>query len=467
MALALALLVAAVGTIVGCSDGGGDRSDSTSTDAPTKPAGARGNAAVARDAFLAGFPLVTTMRTMQTFAPIVGVNRLFVGKGLANPTSRLVVAPNRDTVYALAVLDLRAGPMVLTLPDIPGRYHVFQFIDAWMGNFGLVGTRTTGGRAGSWVIVPPGSDVAVPDGFHRLESPTDQAFMLGRIRAVDDADAATASAIGGRARLQPLDPSTATAAPAIARAPGSPQTVGENGIAFFDELGDALAVNPPTNAVQRDAIEAAARLGVGPGRHPSAEQSGDNAATLRAAVADGGRELAHQSGAGGTRVNGWDVNLHIGDTERKDGLLEQALTARNYWGPVTTAEAVYPRATVGADGRPLDGSKRYRIHFAEDELPPVDAFWSVTVYGPDMFPVVNPANRYSLSGDTPGLVTNADGSIDLYLSHDAPAGRRAANWLPVPEGPFNLILRLYLPRAPIRRGTYEYPPVMVDGRARS
>ena len=419
----------------------------------------RDAASVGRDAFLAGFPLVTTVRTMQTFAQLVGVNRLFVARGLASPTSRLVVAPNRDTVYAVAVLDLRDGPQVLTLPEIPDRYHVFQFIDAWMGSFGLVGTRTTGGRAGSWIVVPPGAEVATPSGYSRLQSPTNQVFMLGRIRAVDDADAVVASALGRRAQLAPLDPTGASQPRTMAPPPGTPQSVGENGIAFFDELGDALEVNPPTNAAQRAAIEAASRLGVGPGRHPSVEQTGANAEKLRAAVADGARELARPTRAGGRVVNGWEVNLSLGEAHGRAGIEQQAMVARYYWGPVPAAEAVYPRATSGSDGRPLEGGKRYRIHFAKDRMPPVDGFWSVTVYGPDMFPVVNASNRYSLSGDTPGLETNADGSIDLFLQRDAPTD--ASNWLPVPEGSFNLIMRLYLPRAAIRNGDYEYPPVTV------
>ena len=120
---------------------------------------------------------------MQTFAGLFGVNRLFVGRGLANPTSHFVVVPNHDTVYALAILDLRDGPYGLQVPAIPDRYHVFQFLDVWMGDFALVGTRTTGGRAGAWLIVPPGRRGDLPDGHDRLASPTNQAMMLGRILA--------------------------------------------------------------------------------------------------------------------------------------------------------------------------------------------------------------------------------------------------------------------------------------------
>ncbi len=359
------------------------------------------------------------------------------------------------------MLDLRDGPLVLTLPDLSDRFHVFQLIDAWMGDFGLIGTRTTQGRPGSWLIRGPHSTSAGPAGLHRLDSPTNQAFLLGRIRALDDTDATAAAARGRGARLEPLDPA-ALPLPAMAPPPGNAQSVGSDGIAFFDELGDALAVNAPVTHDQRAAIDRAAKLGVGPGRRPSAEQSGSSVAALGTAVTEGLHELAHPTNLGGHRVNGWDVNLHLGERRDTAGLVSRALIARYFWGPVPAAEAVYPRATVGSDGRPLDGSKRYRIHFKADHLPPVNGFWSVTVYGPDMFLVPNATNRYSLSGDTPGIVTARDGSIDLFLQRDEPT-QHAANWLPVPDGSFNVIMRLYLPRAPILDGTYEYPPIEVLG----
>jgi hypothetical protein len=451
---AVAGAFAALGALDACS---GD------DDAPAVPASASttrppSRAAIAQDAFLAGVPLVITVRTLQTFAQLIGVNRLLARRVLADPTSHLVVAPNRDTVYVLAVLDLRAGAQVLTLPAIPDRYHVFQFLDAWMGDFGLLGSRTTGGRGGSWVIVPTGATPAIPDGYGRLDAPTDQAFLLGRVRAVDDADAARAGAYGAQMRLEPLA-APARDVPTMPKPAGTPQSIGDNGLAFFDELGDALAVNPPVTSEQREAIVAASVLGVGPGRHPSRDAGGDRG-VLRAAVGAGLHDLADTKLAGARRVNGWDVNLGLGTAHTNAGLRERAVVARYFWGPVPAAEAVYPRAAVASDGMPLDGAKRYRVHFSRDHMPPVDAFWSLTVYGPDMFFVPNAASRYSLSGDTPGLVTNPDGSIDVSLQHDPPSGNEA-NWLPVPNGPFNLIMRLYLPRRPILDGTYDYPPVTV------
>jgi hypothetical protein len=244
---------------------------------------------------------------------------------------------------------------------------------------------------------------------------------------------------------------------------GTPQTVGSNGIEFFDELGDALAVNTPVTAEQRGAIAAAAELGIGPGRRPSETADGD-ADILGRAAAEGLRALQDAEGVDVRNVNGWDINLDLGTPETDRGLQERAVVARYFWAPVPAEEAVYPQATEASDGHPLDGAKRYLVHFPAGGLPPVDAFWSLTVYGPDMFLVPNRAGRYSLSGDTPGLSPNADGSLDVLLQHEPPEGREA-NWLPVPDGPFNLTMRLYLPRSPILDGTYDYPPISVIDEA--
>jgi hypothetical protein len=449
---ALSAGIVVEGTMTGC--GGTDRG---SDDGGSDPTG------VAIDAFLAGYPLVTTVRTMQTFGQLIGVNRLFVTPRLVDPRSQLVVAPNRDTVYVLAVLDLRAGPQVLDLPDIADRYHVVHILDAWMGTVGLLGTRTTGGRAGSFAVLPDDHGDPLPADVEPLVCPTPQAFVIGRIRAVDDTDAQAAAEIGRQIRLRPLTPPTGSEppeAPSMPAPAGPPQTVGDDGIGFFDELGDALAVNPPVSDEQQAALDAAARFGIGPGEHPAVDPDGPHAELLGRAVRRGLAAIDEPDAVAVREIDGWAVNLDLGRADTDSGLRERAVIARHFWGPVPAEEAVYPRAIAADDGEPLDGANRYRIRFGPDGLPPVDAFWSLTVYGPDMFLVPNDANRWSLSGDTPGLVTDADGNLDIWLQHDPPAGHEA-NWLPVPDGRFELIMRLYLPRRPIVDGTYRYPPIEV------
>jgi len=453
---------ALVGTLVllgtGCSsdddDGAAPTTSSTTTPDP-------GDALV--DAFYAGVPLVVTMRTMQTFAGLVGVNHLFPTKALADTSSRFVVAPNHDTLYAIAVLDLDGGPQVLSLPAIPDRYHVLQILDAWMGGIELLGTRGSGGKAGTFVIAREGDEVDLPDGATRLDSPTRHAFILGRIRATE-ADVDEAAAVARSITMAPLDPpDPAQQGDLVLTEPfGPPQEAGQNGAAFFDELGGLLVADGPVSPAQTEAFAAVDDV-VGAGMYPTTDAP-DRVPELEQAVDDGMAGLASGFDAANELVNGWAVNLDLGRADDRLGLRDRAVIARYFWGPVPAEEAVYPRAVEASDGEPLDGSKRYRIRLAGDDLPPVDAFWSFTVYGEDLFFAPNEIDRYSLSGETPGLVRADDGTIDIVLAHDRPADA-AVNWLPVPATPFTLIMRLYLPQQPILDGTWAYPPIEVLGGA--
>jgi hypothetical protein len=157
---------------------------------------------------------------------------------------------------------------------------------------------------------------------------------------------------------------------------------------------------------------------------------------------------------------GWSLDLHVG-TYGHDAL-QRAVVAKDGWGANIPQEAVYPHATVDASGRALTGAHRYVVHFPAGGLPPVHAFWSVTMYGPDHFFVANPINRYAIGDRTAGLRYGPDGSLDLYIEHDAPAGHES-NWLPAPAGAFNLSLRLYLPKASVLNGAYRYPAINAVG----
>lgn len=410
---------------------------------------------LATDGFVFGYPLVVTERTMQTFAPAVGINRPFTQRARSNASSRTVVAPNADTLYAIAVLDLRSGPLLLSLPDILDRYHTFQLLDAWTESFAYLGTRTTGGAGGTWLLAPAGWTGSVPDGVARIDVPTPQAFLLGRVLVASDADVPNVTALTSQVTITPLDPG-ASPPPPLATSPGPPALTGENGLAFWDELGDALALNPPTTDEQRALLSRLEALGVGPGRHPSSEV--DDPA-VRAALEAGivaGRARIEQIIDDTPTVGGWRFRTDIGTYG--DDLDTRAAIARNGWGANVHAEAVYPSAVVDADGAPLDGRNLYRIRFTADALPPVHAFWSLTLYGPDRFFVENALQRYAIGDRSPGLAYGADGSLDLYVGAVAPAGREA-NWLPAPAGEFSLMLRLYLPAVAIGDGGWVPPRI--------
>jgi hypothetical protein len=421
--------------------GGKATTSTTSTTSDTVPA------SPLVDAFFAGVPLVVTMRTMATFAGLVGINRLFPTAALTDADSRFVVAPNNDTLYAIGVLDLSVGAQLLTLPAIDDRYHVVQILDAWMGQVALLGTRATGGEAGSWVLAAEGSTVELPDGAELLECPTAHAFVLARIRATAD-DVDEAAAIAASIGLEGIGPQLAMP-PTLDAPEGPPNEVGGNGAAFFDELERLLVDDAPVTDAQRGA------LAVLDDATSEAERS--------AAVAEGLAALDDAlAGSSADAVDGWAVRLDLGQGAEDLSLAEQAFIARSFFGPVPAEEAVYPRCVTADDGEPLDGSKPYRIVLPGGGLPPVDAFWSYTVYGEDLYFVANPIDRFSISGETPGLVVADDGTITIALQAEDPDDA-SVNWLPTPEGPFTLVMRCYLPQEPILDGSYRYPPVRSEG----
>jgi hypothetical protein len=415
---------------------------------------------LAAEAFVWGYPLVVSERTMQTVALLVGTNTLFHQSALADVTTpRLIVSPNQDTLYSVAVLDLRSEPMVLTVPDVLDRYWAFQFLDAWTSSFHYIGTRATSGKGGTFLIAPPGWQGTPPEGAVVITSPTQQLFLLGRYLVKDANDIASVNALART--LVPLHTITGDAAPplppALGRAPGSASDVGTGGdAAFFDELGDALAIDAPATDSDRAALARYAKLGVGAGSHPSEVGS---PSALAAGVTKGLATIESAARDPASRTNGWTVHLDAGTYS--DAPLLRAVISKLAWGANVREEAVYPISLSDAAGQPYAGREPRVLHFNAGALPPVDdarGFWSLTLYGPDRFFVANGLHRYQIGDRTPGLVTNADGSLDLFIQSDTPAGQEN-NWLPAPAGEYTLMLRVYLPKAAVQGGTYVYPPV--------
>ena len=466
-----ALLVAgALPVTAACSSGddgerAGDPATPSTTSTPPWSAD-MSDTELATEAYVAGYPLVVTTRTMQRLGGLLGVNRLFWQNALAGPESRVIVAPNRDTLYSVAVLDLRSEPVVLTLPAVTDRYYTYQLLDAWTDSFAYVGTRATDGRAGTWVVTPPGWEGELPDGAERLASSTPLVFLLGRFLVDDEADVANVTALSRQVRLEPLATLVAEPAPSppppLGEPVGTAQDIPTDAV-FWDELGDALAINPPPTPAQEMTFAAVADLGVGAGEHPSSSAAGNDRALLDdgAAAGDARIDAAVEGGPG--TVNGWGRAGHVGTYG--DDVLQRALVARIGWGANVPEESVYPVARVDADGETLDGAATYRITFPPGQQPPVDAFWSLTAYGEDMFLTEHPSGRYAVGDRTPGLAAADDGSLTLVLAHDEADAAAAVpegdpvNWLPVPAGRFVLMLRLYLPGPAVLDGSYEYPPI--------
>ncbi len=412
--------------------------------------------ALARQAYIYTLPLYVMYRTRYGALENSGSpNRFTHARRLATPATRTVTAPNNDTLYSSAWLDLAPGPLLLHVPDAAGRYYSLAFMDFYTNNFAYVGRRTTGTRAGDFAIVGPRWQGDTPAGTPVIRSPTNAVWLLGRFLVNGDEDLPAVHALQDQLSLRPL----AGAAPS--RGYGTtPRPDPADPWSYLAAVNAALTENPPP-ARDRQMVEAIAQIGLGPNvSFDAARFSAEQRAALLAGLAAGKREVE-------TAVT--PMTGGKGDWARPRADLGnfgtdyffRAIVAQVGLAALEPQEAAYLHPTGDAAGRPLDGSHRYLLHFLKGALPPVDAFWSLTMYrvDPDQrrFLVANPINRYSIGDRTKGLVYNADGSLDLYIQHGSPGAAKASNWLPAPAGPFVLSLRAYQPRPELLSGGYRVP----------
>ena len=432
-------------------------------------------AALAADAYVYGFPLVFdlqavdgfTRQGMASLAP-APFNSFSHASKLAGPQDRFV-SINNDTIYSIAQVDVSGGPVLLRVPDTAGRYYVLQFVDAWTNNFAYVGRRATGTAAGCFLLVPPGWKPDAPDGARVIEFPTNVATIVGRWACDGLADLDAVHALQGELSLEPYGtPAPPAGLPAPAAVPAE--------LAFFEQMRTWMQAFPPSGP-DRAYQQRFAPLGLlGPATSYTDCPPGlAEALTAGADAAKRQMEAALTAGGLAPVVNGWTLTFHMFDynldhlgpgtiddpawkiANRDTSYLARALAARaGLWGN-HGYEAAYPMTYTDAGGDQLDGRNRYTITFDQD--PPVDAFWSITMYDlPDFYLVANPINRYSIGDRTPGLRRDGDGSLTIVIQHEQPAD--TSNWLPAPAAPFRPIMRLYQPRAAVLGRSYKFPPII-------
>ena len=433
---------------------------------------------LASDAFFYGYPLVADLDEVVRFvqhgmgsAPAAPFNIFSHARILAGPRDTFVTI-NNDTVYSMAQFDLGVGPLLLDVPDTTGRYYVLQFIDAWTNNFAYVGHRASGTAAGTYVLTPPGWEGRVPDGALEINFPTRVASVLGRWACSGQDDLAAVHGLQDQLALRPLD----GAAPEPVGVPQPVDGVPDE-LVFFEKLRVEMAAFPPA-AGDRDYQQRFAPLGLLDKESPYVDAPPELVAALTTGHAAGREKLESFTRSGTVqKVNGWMVGLHMFDynldcfgpgtinssewkmESRTSAYPERALAARvGLWGN-NFYEATYAQIFEDNQGEQLTGSRRYKINFTE--LPPVEAFWSLTMYDiPNYYLVANPINRYSIGDRTPGITYRSDGSLTVTIQHDEPRdGAGRANWLPSPEGDFRPILRMYEPKAAILSGAYQLPPI--------
>ncbi|MGA9274959.1 MAG: DUF1254 domain-containing protein [Candidatus Cybelea sp.] len=428
---------------------------------------------LAREAYTYLYPLVL-MDTTRRQATNVAAGQA-VGRGPANefvhvrtfpPADfRDVVRPNFDTLYSIAWLDLTKGPMIVSVPDTAGRYYLLPMLDLWTDVFASPGKRTTGTGAENFAVVPPGWSGTLPDNVERINAPTPYVWVIGRTQTNGTADYAAVNKIQDGMSItrladwgrQPSPSSFQTDSSIDMTTPPMLQVEQMSAGAFFARATEILATNPP-HIVDQPILARISRLGIIPGKSfDISSLSTEIAKAVEEGAKAGLPAIKEKIPTLARVVNGWQLNT---DTMGVYGTyyIKRAGVALIGLGANLPEDAVYPLNLSDSDGKPLDGANAYVLHFTREELPPVDAFWSVTLYDPQGFPYANALNRCAI-GDRDRLQYNADGSLDLYIQHDNPGAPKESNWLPAPAGPFNLTMRLYAPRSSVTDGAWAPPPV--------
>lgn len=430
-------------------------------------------------AYAYGFPQVVERATVKHFPR----NEIVSVAALADPSVKTVVAPNVDTAYTVAWLDLTSGPLVVNVPDTGGRFYTFQFLDAFTNAFSYLGTGSTGTQAGAYALVPPGYVGTLPSGVRRIEAPSNTVWLLGRTLVKDASDLPAVKALAQRYTVTPLSAWEAgqRQPPVVLDhyPPTFPKSV-PTGSQFIAELNKDMNVDPPPGADQC-ALNAMSPAGVQV-PHPTPAQSladslsdvapplpaQSNDPIANAAITAGTTAAPKIVAAAATQLNaasrgvnhGWEI---LGSWVGAYGTryLGRSIVATDLLAANTPQQTIYPIADTDHSGRTLDGGQRYTIRFARGELPPVKAFWSLTVYDASYFLVANAINRYAIGDRSADLHYGTDGSLTLYVQRDPPTNAaQRANWLPAPGGQFHLIMRLYQPAAAALSGAWKPPPIV-------
>jgi hypothetical protein len=427
---------------------------------------------LSEEAYIFGYPplLIEAMRDMVTATPRplgrkAPLNQWAHIRDLPDENSKEAVGFNVDTLYSMANLDLSKEPMVLSIPPLGNRYWLMELLDVWNEVPAAPGSRTHGGKGGSFALVGPGWKATLPSGLVEIRLTANHVNIGGRTYVAGPADIPAVRKVQDQYKLIPLS-AWGTDYKPPAEVPVNPDADGETPAhtqveqmdveKAFHRLCQALVANPPRPA-DAPLMTRTARLGIAPG----AEFKLSNfAPDIQAAVKEGAalayRKIMAETKRLGENVNGWQVTREKG--RYGTDYLYRAAWARAGVGGNRTEDIIYRACYADSEGRPLSGEHAYILHFDKGQTPPVNAFWSLTMYGSDFFSVPNPIRRHAL-GDRSPMRVNADGSLDILISHNNPGADRESNWLPAPGEGFLVALRLYWPKQEAVRGTWQPPAV--------
>ena len=430
---------------------------------------------IGMETYIYAYPLVT-MDVTRRQATNVAAGKT-VGRGPSNtfthvrayPTAefRDVVRPNFDTLYSIAWLDLTKEPMVVSVPDTEGRYYLLPMLDMWSDVFAVPGKRTTGTKAASYAVVPPDWTGILPPNVERIDAPTPHVWIIGRTQTNGPKDYDAVHKVQDGYTITPLsrlgiNPATTSKVqidPTVdMKTPPLDQVNKMSAADYFRYAAQLMAVNPP-HETDWSTVARMKRIGLEVGKPFDVEKLPPSIRTaLDRSAVDGLKAMYAKIPTMARTVNGWQMNT---DTMGVYGdyYLKRAIIALVGLGANQPDDAIYPLLLADADGKPLKGESRYVLHFSKEELPPVGAFWSLTMYDEGGFQVANPINRFAI-GDRDQLRYNADGSLDLYIQYDSPGDEKQSNWLSSPaSGTLGATMRLYAPAPEALDGRWNPPAV--------
>jgi hypothetical protein len=461
---------------IACNSGG----DSARKENATGPAGPVSELtpeearSIAKEAYIYGYPIVDNYRIQHSYFVAKDNteyknphNILYNNPRVSTPADKAMQTPNADTPYGNLGLDLRTEPIVLTVPALDkNRYFSIQLIDAYTHNFDYIGSRTTGNDGGSYLIAGPSWKGEAPKGVRKvIRCETEFAYAFYRTQLFSPADLDNVKKIQAQYKVQTLSSFTGEKAPAAAPAVEFMKPLGaeeqRNSLQFFNVLNFQLQFCP-THPSETALMERLARIGVGAGRDfDTTKLSPEIRKALHEGIEDAWKDFAVMK----ARIDRQEVTSGdaFGNREKlnNDYLLRMAGDLLGIYGN-SREEAMYPIYFTDNEGKPLDAAaNRYTIRFAPGQLPPVEGFWSVTMYElPSMLLTANPLDRYLINSPMlPKLQKDADGGITLLIQHENPGKGKESNWLPAPKGPFYTVLRVYWPKQEILNGSWKVPPL--------
>ncbi|HEV7731009.1 MAG TPA: DUF1254 domain-containing protein [Candidatus Binatia bacterium] len=439
----------------------------------SKP-GIRATRDIAEEAYIYGFPMIAAYKAMYMFNIDTGgsqykapFNQIDNETHVATPKDTAIVTPNSDTPYSMVQLDLRAEPMVLSVPAVDAkRYYSVQLVDQYTFNYGYIGSRATGDAAGDYMVVGPGWTGPTPPGIKQVfRSGTDFSLVIYRTQLFRPSDIRNVEKVQAGYRARPLSAYLKQPAPPQPPLPAFPAFTEDAFKTDFPTYLDFLLTLAPPVPEETAMRARFASIGIGPGKTfdwkaLSLEHKAEIGLGIKAAF----EKIQKQKDEIGKNENGWRVGSAFGDRAfyHGDYLLRAAAALAGVYGN-DAVEAIYPMAVSDASGGKLDGrTHAYTITFPAGQYPPVNAFWSITMYdGKTQLLIENPIDRYLINSPMlPQMKKNADGSLTIYVQKDSPGPQKQSNWLPAPDGPIYMVMRLYWPKEAATSGAWQPPGIV-------